>query len=792
MGLDVKFLMKDHVVNRFNVTYMSPDNFLKLVLLPVLAFLLEGMAGAQVPPASGAPLSLLMDPYTSYAEVNVGDNCYLIESASCRRGDGIPPDYTVEVATSAKTYSLRAKVAEIMASGEITCPGSVKCTSSGEYRTKVYAEIVPNTTVRVDFQSSLSIGWEGAEDRRSTEFTFYPSAGVRATRLLPDSNNLREENGRAWSVEVKPPTNTLVVKNGKRYYKLGEFHVSGMISAKVTTADYNSEISNIQAFYVGKVLSYVDGDTQTGRVNGPLPKPLVVKVADGVSGEPVPNAPITFWLADPGRGGKFVNDGVSIITHTDASGLASVLFTLGPSTGTYLVNATCPADVCTSGARQVTFTETAKGTKLACVNCEWYDKVGRELANPFKLQVVDGLTGAPVEGASIDYEVISFTDGNTTINGPSPHGAWITRFYPPASGSGSDGMSVAYMVLGTEPGVYTARARCESCVSGQEQILTGIARTRNIEIHAKKTTKADPEDTPIVQITLVQPPNDGKSFTTADGENRVVLQARLLPASLDQNLIHWDTEDAPDDFIDSGIAQMEENYGPENALKMRLTTAGGGVPVAGTGRALPLGYLITARADVPGKVVVPSVITVKQDQIDKCRQEYIDWSKTGEDLTAPPYFSRYVRGDFLTGIDGVHDPDYVRYIDCYAHIPPSRETEVEILRSKVSFPIDVTSGFRSPRKNRLQSPAGKWNSSHQFGDAVDIVPKNLTAQNRAERFKALWNNTSCPKILETTGAIVMAFCKNVGDSISYNNDTNGEPYNESNMYGLANCLHLGK
>lgn len=114
---------------------------------------------------------------------------------------------------------------------------------------------------------------------------------------------------------------------------------------------------------------------------------------------------------------------------------------------------------------------------------------------------------------------------------------------------------------------------------------------------------------------------------------------------------------------------------------------------------------------------------------------------------------------------------------------------METLRSKVSFSIDVTSGYRSPRKNGLQKPAGVWNSSHQFGDAVDIVPKNLTAQNRAERFKALWDNTSCPKILETDGATVMAFCKNVGDPISYNR--NGK-YNESNMYGVANCLHLGK
>ena len=443
------------------------------------------------------------------------------------------------------------------------------------------------------------------------------------------------------------------------------------------------------------------------------------------------------------------------------------------------MNASCPADVCTSGARQVTFTETAKGTKLACLNCEWYDKVGRELANPFKLQVVDGLTGAPVAGASIDYEVISFTDGNTTIHGPNPHGAWITRFYPPASDS--DGKSVAYMVLGTEPGVYTARARCESCVSGQEQILVGIARTRNIEIHAKKTTKADPEDTPIVQITQVLPPNDGKSFTTADGENRVVLQARLLPANLDQNLIHWDTEDAPDDFIDSGIAQMEENYGPENALKLRLTTAGGGVPVAATGRALPLGYVVTAGANVPGKVVVPSVITVRQDQIDKCRQEYVDM---GVGLRA-----ELVRSAFTVGL---HDEYAKRVRDCYAYIFPHQEAQKVMSLRNAGHHVKVTSGYRSPRYNA--SVNSSTNSVHIFGEGVDINPSD--SELNTEGWKALWvaDQATCAKSLELSPTQVMLGCwGNEAAPSKWGSFPVGvTPSNYDELvYGQATCIHLG-
>ena len=463
------------------------------------------------------------------------------------------------------------------------------------------------------------------------------------------------------------------------------------------------------------------------------------------------------------------------------------------ATGTYTVRATCPG--CLPYVNTATFTATGVGTELTCSSCTLNGASGRELRNPFKLRVLDKVTGEPVAGYGVAYSIISFTDKyGITISSAHPHGASLRVFN---AVSDIYGFSRAYLKLGSEEGTYIVRARCETCLSGQEQIAEGIARRRHIIIEAKKTTLADPEDTPVVQITQVVLPNDARSFTTSDGENRVVLQAKLLPASLDQNLIHWNTEDDPDDFITSGIAQMEESYGPSNALRMRLTSVGGGVPVASAGRPLPLRYVVTAEATIPGKVVIPSMRTVRQDVIDKCRQEYIDWSKVGEDMTVPNYFSRYVRNDFLIGVDGAHDPDYVRYIDCYAHIPPSRESEVETLRSKVSFLIDVTSGFRSPRKNRLQKPTpGVWNSEHQFGDAVDIVPKDfksLTVQNRAIRFKALWDNAICPKILETGGATVMAFCKNAGDPISYNtNKANNEEYNESNMYGLANCLHLGK
>ena len=151
-----------------------------------------------------------------------------------------------------------------------------------------------------------------------------------------------------------------------------------------------------------------------------------------------------------------------------------------------------------------------------------------------------------------------------------------------------------------------------------------------------------------------------------------------------------------------------------------------------------------------------------------------------------------MRVKFSIGVDGAIDPDYVRFIDCFAHIYPSRAQDVENLRASpnINFSIDVKSGYRSPRKNYLQDPRGKWNSSHLFGDGVDIVPKDwqsLTPQVRAARFKALWNNTNCPKILETNGATIMAVCDTGQSTATYKSN-----YNESNVFGLANCVHLGE
>ena len=267
------------------------------------------------------------------------------------------------------------------------------------------------------------------------------------------------------------------------------------------------------------------------------------------------------------------------------------------STGTYTVRATCPG--CLPYVNTATFTATGVGTELTCSSCTLNGASGRELRNPFKLRVLDKVTGEPVAGYGVAYSIISFTDKyGITISSAHPHGASLRVFN---AVSDIYGFSRAYLKLGSEEGTYIVRARCETCLSGQEQIAEGIARRRHIIIEAKKTTLADPEDTPVVQITQVLLPNDSKSFTTASGENYVGLQAKLLPESLDQSLIRWTVTDDQEDFINSGTPQLQYANGPSSGFS--LLVGPGGVPDAATGRPLPLRYKIYAGANVPNKVV---------------------------------------------------------------------------------------------------------------------------------------------------------------------------------------------
>jgi hypothetical protein len=88
------------------------------------------------------------------------------------------------------------------------------------------------------------------------------------------------------------------------------------------------------------------GNKQTGTHGTPLPKPLIVLVADQY-GNPVSGVTVAF--SDGGAGGSFLN----ATPITNSVGQASATYTLPPTAGTYSITATVSSFV-------VTFTEIAK------------------------------------------------------------------------------------------------------------------------------------------------------------------------------------------------------------------------------------------------------------------------------------------------------------------------------------------------------------------------------------------------------------------------------------------------
>ena len=89
-------------------------------------------------------------------------------------------------------------------------------------------------------------------------------------------------------------------------------------------------------------LSMISGNNQAGRVGQPLDAPFVVRVVDQ-QGEPVSGAVVLWNIVEGGGDLPAVPKGLEKLQHetkTDASGIVSVLLTLGPQPGQNVVEST--------------------------------------------------------------------------------------------------------------------------------------------------------------------------------------------------------------------------------------------------------------------------------------------------------------------------------------------------------------------------------------------------------------------------------------------------------------------
>jgi len=175
----------------------------------------------------------------------------------------------------------------------------------------------------------------------------------------------------------------------------------------------------------------IGGDNQPDTtVGSTLKDPLVVKVTDA-NGTALRNMPVTWSVA---TGGGSIS---SVSSTTDANGLTSTKWTLGPTVGAQTVTAkqgSLPA---------VTFSQNAKGGAAATITKVSGDLqsalVNLALGNQLRVRVLDSF-GNPVKDGAVTWS----TTGDGIVTATSP----VTD---------TDGYATATWQLGSSPGTQSVR-----------------------------------------------------------------------------------------------------------------------------------------------------------------------------------------------------------------------------------------------------------------------------------------------------------------------------------------------
>jgi len=114
-----------------------------------------------------------------------------------------------------------------------------------------------------------------------------------------------------------------------------------------------------------------------------------------------------------------------------------------------------------------------------------------------------------------------------------------------------------------------------------------------------------------------------RTFTTQTGENQISCVADIKPDSLDATYngnIEWDIEDNPNVGGDSGNPND-----PNNGNTITWSASIPPIPRDSDGRGFPLSYRIRARLTIGSDTVISDTF-ITQDEIDQCRQEYVDFN----------------------------------------------------------------------------------------------------------------------------------------------------------------------
>ncbi len=230
-----------------------------------------------------------------------------------------------------------------------------------------------------------------------------------------------------------------------------------------------SPVSFTQTATAGNASSLVlvSGNNQTADAGAALPNPLVVRLSDA-DWNPIPGMAVS-WVIGQG-GGSIAPSG-----DTDASGVASAVFTLGSRAG-----ATNTVNAVVSGVGVVTFTATAKGGGGGGGGTGPSDANSTVTASPTSIEAITGTstitvtvrdgTGAPVAGATVRLDATP-KNGNT-----------LTQ---PSGATGADGIATGTL-SSTVPGSKTVRATVNGRVNVDQtaEVVVTLAPATTLTIVA--------------------------------------------------------------------------------------------------------------------------------------------------------------------------------------------------------------------------------------------------------------------------------------------------------------------
>jgi len=222
-----------------------------------------------------------------------------------------------------------------------------------------------------------------------------------------------------------------------------------------------------------------------------------------------------------------------------------------------------------------------------------------------------------------------------------------------------------------------------------------------------------------VVIQSVRTANNG-SFTTLATEDTITMTAVTVPASLADS-VHWTVTDYAGDQVPSvspDSASLSQGATISWLVSEQDSVRWHSVPDPGTLSQKSLAFVIVASVtDATGATVHSKPDTLRQDERDTMREEYIELAR--DTVPARERFGTETATHFKQS--QLNDGEYSLYI-----AEPVLRTGLEALRAKMSSllgqetPLYVTSGYRNPVRHSIHDGFTYSESNHQYGVAADL------------------------------------------------------------------------